>query len=92
MGITRGLIYSQAVLLALNAAGMPRDDAYLIVQRHAMATWAGEGEFRDLIAADPEVKRTLSAEQLAECFDPQRMVRNVDTIFERVFAPEGEGG
>lgn len=86
MKITRGLIYSQAVLLALNAAGLPRDDAYAIVQRNAMATWAGDGDFQALLEADAELGRTLDREQLAACFDPQRLLRNVDGIFDRVFS------
>ncbi len=86
MAITRGLIYSQRVLLALTEGGLGRDDAYAIVQRNAMRTWAGEGDFRELLGADEELARLLSPEALDECFDPQRMLRHVDTIYERVFA------
>jgi adenylosuccinate lyase len=89
MQITRGLIFSQAVLLALNAAGLSRDDAYAIVQRNSMATWAGDGDFRDLLEADPEVTQTLNSAALAACFDPLHMVRNIDGVFDRVFADSG---
>lgn len=85
MAITRGLIFSQAVLLALTGSGMTREEAYEIVQRHSMRTWAGEGKFRELLAADPEVQRALSAEQLEQAFDPARFLRHVDEIYERVF-------
>jgi adenylosuccinate lyase len=85
MAITRGLIFSQAVLLALTRAGMTREDAYAVVQQHAMATWQGEGEFRELLGADARVRETLSDEQLAACFEPARFVGHVDTLFARVF-------
>jgi len=85
MQITRGLIFSQAVLLALTAAGLSREEAYDIVQRNAMKTWAGEDGFRELLARDPELTRVLSAAELDACFDPQRLLRHVDVIFERVF-------
>jgi adenylosuccinate lyase len=85
MAITRGLVYSQAVLLALTQAGLTRDDAYAIVQRNAMRTWAGEGNFRDLLSRDEQLTAVLAAEQLAACFDPGRYLRHVDEIYRRVF-------
>jgi adenylosuccinate lyase len=85
MAITRGLVYSQAVLLALTQAGLTRDDAYAIVQRNAMRTWAGEGDFRDLLSRDEQLTAVLAAEQLAACFDPGRYLRHVDEIYRRVF-------
>jgi len=86
MGITQGLVFSQAVLLALTGAGLTREEAYEIVQRNAMRTWAGEGTFRELLEQDAELTRALSAEELDRCFDPTRFLSEVDTIFERVFA------
>jgi adenylosuccinate lyase len=86
--LTHGLIYSQAVLLALTDSGMDRDAAYLVVQRHAMRTWAGEGSFRDLLAADPEVARRLPGSALDACFEPDRFLRHVRTIHDRVFGGE----
>jgi len=85
LAITRGLIYSQAVLLALTSAGLERDAAYVIVQRSAMRTWAGEGDFRTLLAADDELTGVLDAAQLDGCFDPDRFLSHVDEIFRRVF-------
>jgi adenylosuccinate lyase len=85
MGITRGLIFSQAVLLALTEAGLDRDAAYVLVQRNAMKTWAGEGAFRDLLEADAEVTAALDPDRLAACFDPVHMLRHVDDVYERVF-------
>jgi len=85
MGITRGLIFSQAVLLALTRAGMTREQAYEVVQDNAMRTWNGEADFRDLLAEDDRLRAVMGEDGLAECFDPRRYLEHVDTIFERVF-------
>jgi len=85
MSITRGLIFSQTVLLALTAAGSSREAAYDIVQRNAMRCWAGEGQFKDLLAADAALGETLDAEALERCFVPERLLLHVDTIYKRVF-------
>ncbi len=82
---TRGLVYSQAVLLALTRAGLGRERAYEIVQRNAMKVWAGKESFRDLLAADPDVRGAMSREKLDECFDPARVLANADAIFTRIF-------
>jgi adenylosuccinate lyase len=82
----RGLVFSQRVLLALTHAGMSREDAYAVVQRHATAVWEGGGRFLDLLAADPEVGRYLDHASLAALFDLGYHLRRVDEIFHRVFA------
>jgi adenylosuccinate lyase len=78
-----GVIYSQPVLLALIDAGLPRQEAYKIVQRLAMRAWEGEGHFRDLLAADPAVTRHLDAATLDALFDPTRQLVHVDAAFRR---------
>ena len=80
-----GLIHSQRVLIALTQKGVPREDAYRMVQRNAMRVWAGESDFLALLKADPEVSAKLSAEELAENFDLGYHLKHVDTIFKRVF-------
>lgn len=80
-----GLIHSQRVLLALTQAGVSREDAYRLVQRNAMPVWRGEGDFLNLLAADPEVSAKLSRAELEELFDLGYHTRQVDTIFRRVF-------
>lgn len=85
MEITRGLVFSQTVLLALTEAGKTREEAYAIVQRNAMRCWAGEGTFRDLLAADSECTAVVPESRLDELFEPTRMLRHVDAIYERVF-------
>ncbi|MCC6627496.1 MAG: adenylosuccinate lyase [Chloroflexi bacterium] len=78
-----GVIYSQPVLLALIGAGLPRQEAYKLVQRLAMRAWEGEGHFRDLLAADPAVTRHLDAATLDALFDPTRQLVHVDAAFRR---------
>jgi adenylosuccinate lyase len=79
---TRGLVSSQAVLLALVERGWSRDDAYRVVQRNALAAWEGEETLTELLTADPEV--TLSAEEIAEVTSEERAIRNIGVIFERL--------
>ncbi len=79
---TRGLVYSQAVLLELVAAGLTRDEAYRIVQRNALAVWDGGGHLQEALAADPEVP--LDAAALAACFDPARALRHATVIWDRL--------
>ena len=82
---TRGLVYSQAVLLALiEHQHLSRDDAYRIVQRNAMAAWDEGDQLHDLLAVDPDVK--LDPDTLAECFSPDRFLRNTGVVFDRLEA------
>ena len=81
---TRGLVYSQRVLLALTTAGLSREDAYSIVQRHAMAAWKEEPDLKTRLLADPAVAAVLPRAKVEACFDPSHFVRHVNTIFDRV--------
>ena len=85
MGRMKGLVFSQAVLLALASAGVSREVAYDLVQRNAMKVWAGAGSFQALLALDPEVAAALPAPALAACFDAARTLRHVDAIYARAF-------
>jgi adenylosuccinate lyase len=80
-----GLIHSQRVLLALTAAGVPREEAYLLVQRNAMKVWKSGGDFLEALLADKDVMKALSEEKLRAQFDLNYHVKHVDTIFARVF-------
>jgi adenylosuccinate lyase len=82
---TGGTIFSQQVLLALTQAGMSREDAYSLVQRHAMATIEDGGNFAERLKADPAVTQRLPAAEIDALFDVRKHTRHVDTIFERVF-------
>ena len=78
-----GLAFSQNVLLALVDAGLPRDDAYAIVQGAAATAWDDDASFRELVASDPRVRERLG-ERLAELFDPAAALRNLDVVFDRL--------
>ncbi|TSJ63201.1 adenylosuccinate lyase [Starkeya sp. 3C] len=80
-----GLVHSQRVLLALTQKGASREDAYRLVQRNAMPVWRGEGDFQTLLTNDAEVRKYLTAEEIAEKFDLGYHLKHVDTIFKRVF-------
>ena len=85
---TGGLIFSGQLLLDLAESGMSREDAYRLVQSHAMRAWREELIFRDLVAHDTEITKRLSPERLARTFDLERQLRNVDAIFDRVLKYE----
>ena len=78
-----GLAFSQAVLLALVDRGLPRDEAYRVVQTAAASAWDG-GDFRAELGSNPEVQRLLSPDDLAALFDPARFLRNLDVVFDRL--------
>jgi adenylosuccinate lyase len=78
-----GLAFSQNVLLALVDAGLPRDEAYAIVQDAAATAWDDDASFRDLVASDHRVRERLG-ERLAELFDPAAALRNLDVVFDRL--------
>jgi len=83
--LTRGLVFSGQLLLDLAASGMLREEAYRLVQGHAMKSWEYDQDFRAAIESDPEVAGRLSKEQIAESFSVSRQLANVDQIFARVF-------
>lgn len=84
LNLTGGLIYSQRVLLALVDAGIDRQDAYKIVQRHALQSWDEGGSFRDALLADPQVAQVVTPETLDALFDHEEQLANVDAIFARL--------
>jgi adenylosuccinate lyase len=79
---TRGLVFSQAVLLALVDQGLPRDEAYRIVQGHAMSAWDSGQGLREVLASDPAVG--LSEEELDVCFSLDRVSQSASVVFERL--------
>ena len=81
---THGLIYSQRVLLALIDKGLSREEAYDTVQPKAMESWETQVPFRTLIEAEEKITSKLSPEEIADCFDYNYHLKNVDTIFERL--------
>jgi len=82
---THGLIFSGQLLLDLAAAGMLREQAYRVIQVHAMRAWETEGNFRASVESDNEVLSYLSLEQIQKAFSVDRYLVHVDRIFTRVF-------
>ncbi len=85
LNLTRGLIFSQQVLLKLAEKGIERQKAYVMVQRNAMKVWEGDSSFKDLILGDEEVMSYLTKEEVENIFDVNLHLKHVDDIFERVF-------
>jgi adenylosuccinate lyase len=82
---SRGLVFSQGLLLALVHKGLSRDEAYRLTQRAAMQVWEQGGTFRERVLADPEIGKHLSRGELEELFDLKHHLRHVDALFRRVF-------
>jgi adenylosuccinate lyase len=83
-----GLVHSQRVLIALTQKGLPREDAYRVVQHNAMRAWRSEGDFRSLLKADETVHKYLSEAEIEASFDLEYHLKHVDTVFDRVFGAE----
>lgn len=95
LGRTGGLIFSQQVLLRLVERGMPREEAYALVQELAMAAWQGGPSFAERVRADPRVRALLAPGEVAACFEVEPYLRHVDRIYARLGldrAPGAEGG
>jgi adenylosuccinate lyase len=82
---TGGLVFSGQLLLDLAEHGMSREDAYRLVQKHAMRAWKEDLNFRELVMNDSEITARVPAKQIQQAFSIERQLRNVDKIFGRVF-------
>jgi adenylosuccinate lyase len=82
--VTRGLVFSQVLLLALAETGLSREDAYAAVQAAAMGIWNSERQFLDSVLASEVIVEALGEERVRACFDLEHQLRNVDAIFKRV--------
>jgi adenylosuccinate lyase len=89
--LTRGLVFSGQLLLALTQKGVSREEAYYWTQRNAMKVWDEGGDFRDLIAKDADISLHLSADEVARVFDLKHYLRNVQAVFDRVFDGDAAG-
>jgi adenylosuccinate lyase len=82
---TKGLIFSQKIMLELTKKGLSREEAYRIVQGISMRVWQGRAKFKELLLEDREVGQYLTKSEIEECFDYQTYLKNIDPIFIRVF-------
>jgi adenylosuccinate lyase len=85
LNLTRGLVFSGQLMLALTQKGVSREDAYAYTQRNAMKVWDEGGEYQRLIAEDADISSHLAPEEIARVFDLKYYLRNVDNVFARVF-------
>jgi adenylosuccinate lyase len=86
---TGGLVFSGQLLLDLVEHGVSREDAYRLVQGHAMQAWKEGLNFRELVMQDPEITDRVPKEVIHRAFELKRQLRNIDAIFARVFRPSG---
>jgi adenylosuccinate lyase len=83
---TRGLVFSGQLLLDLVESGVSREDAYRLVQSHAMRAWKENLDFHELILNDPEIRGRVPRAKIEHAFDLKRQLKNIDKIFARVFS------
>src|SRR5688500_8622610 len=88
LNATRGLVFSGQLLLALTRKGVSRETAYEWVQRNAMRVWDEKLDFQELVSKDKDIAEHLSLEEIGSAFSTDTYLRNVDTIFDRVFEKE----
>jgi adenylosuccinate lyase len=82
---TRGLVFSGQLLLDLVESGVSREDAYRLVQSHAMHAWRKGLDFHDLVVNDPTIRGRVPRAKIEQAFDLKRQLKNIDKIFARVF-------
>jgi adenylosuccinate lyase len=86
--VTRGLVFSQRVLLALTQSGLSREEAYHLVQRNSLKAWDERRDFRELVQADPDINSRLSPRDIEACFSLDPYLDKIEHIFNKVFANE----
>jgi adenylosuccinate lyase len=89
---TRGLVFSGQLLLDLVESGVSREDAYRLVQSHAMRAWKEDLDFHELIVNDPEIRGQVPRAKIERAFDLKRQLKNIDKIFARVFPNKADVG
>ena len=85
LNLTRGLVFSGQLLLALTQKGVSREDAYAWTQRNAMKVWDEGGEYQELVSNDPDISSKLTREEIQRVFDIKHYLRNVHKVFDRAF-------
>jgi len=83
--LTKGIIFSQRVLLALTDKGLSREDAYKKVQIKTLKAWEDKNDFKEMLLNDKEIRKYLSDDDINECFDYGYFIRNIDYIYSRVY-------
>ena len=84
INITKGLVFSQEVLLALVKKGITREEAYKIVQDNAMKVWKTKVDFKDLLCSNQEVTKILTKDEISSLFDLNKIMVNINKIYKRL--------
>lgn len=85
LNLTRGLVFSGQLLLALTQKGVTREDAYAWTQRNAMKVWDEGGDYKTLLLNDPDIMNRVTPDEIEKVFDLKHYLRNINRVFERVF-------
>ncbi len=88
INLTRGLIFSQRVMLALTKKNISREEAYKLTQRNSLKAWDEQKDFKELLKSDSEVTKLLSVEEIEDCFSLDPYLEKIDYIYDKVFADE----
>jgi len=83
LNLTRGIIFSEDVMLSLAEKGMSREDAHTLLQELTLQAWEGGVRFKEVLLADSRITALLSEKEIDACLDPQRHLKNIDQIFAR---------
>ena len=86
--LTRGLVFSQSVLLALTKKDVSREQAYQIVQKNSLKAWNEERDFKELIKSDKEIGKILTEKEIDACFSLDPYLSKIDYIFQKVLGSE----
>lgn len=86
--LTKGLVFSQRVLLALTKKDLSREDAYKLVQNLSLRAWEQKADFKKLLLSDPEISKMLSSKEIEDCFSLDTYLSKIDYIYNRVFSDE----
>jgi len=89
VSLTRGLVFSQSLLLALTKKNMSREDAYHLVQKNSLKAWDEKKDLKSLVLADPDIRGVLTPEEIEKSFSLDPYLEKIDYIFERVLGHEG---
>ena len=88
INLTRGLIFSQRVLLALTKKNISREQAYQLVQKSSLKAWNEQLDFKKLIQSNKEIRKILSQKEINDCFSLEPYLEKIDYIFEKVLSDE----
>ena len=83
LNLTKGVIFSEDVMIALSEKGMSRDEARTLVQELALKAWDARTDFGEVLKSDPRITALLTPEEIDACLNPQRHLKNIDQIFAR---------